>query len=76
MEDNMTVTDGEEFTIATLTETEDSKFCIDEEEFQFAWHFNNNSSSWYVLYHLSSWRLHLELNDDEHDLQINFSMRL
>ena len=55
MEDNMTVTDGEEFTIATLTETEDSKFCIDEEEFQFAWHFNKNSSSWYVFLHLSSY---------------------
>ena len=51
----MTVTDGEEFTIATLTETEDSKFCIDEEEFQFAWHFNKNSSSWYVFLHLSSY---------------------
>ena len=58
MEDNMTVTDGEEFTISTLTETEDSKFCIDEEEFQFAWHFNKNSSSWYVLsiyLHILNW---------------------
>ena len=58
MEDNMTVTDGEEFTISTLTETEDSTFCIDEEEFQFAWHFNKNSSSWYVLsiyLHILNW---------------------
>ena len=48
MGDNMTVTDGQEDSMfgALMVVNTSAEFCNDQEEFQFAWHLDQNSSSW------------------------------
>ena len=49
MGDNMTVSDGQmedSMFGALMVDETSSDFCNDQEEFQFAWHLDQNSSSW------------------------------